>query len=173
MVRRNHLPIGRVFRPRETRFVTDAVLLMYLEVAHAEVDWQRAVAHQLELLFIRLRRSLGSHAESLGRAKMVTRERMRNVRMEMRGMPERRWCVDEMAGLASLSRSRFSALYREFFGVSPREDLTAARLERARRLLSASVMTVDQVARHVGYDDPAYFNRLFKRKVGITPGSYR
>jgi AraC family transcriptional regulator of arabinose operon len=173
LVKRNRLPVGKVFQPRETHFITDAVQLMYLEVARREKEWQRAVVGHLELLFIRLQRSLASAEASMGRVKLLTRERVRNVRLEIQRTPERAWGVEQMATSAALSRSRFSVLYREFFGVSPLEDLTAVRLQRARWLLSNSAMTVDQVARNLGFEDPAYFNRLFTKRVGVTPGRYR
>lgn len=47
------------------------------------------------------------------------------------------------------------------------------RLSRAKQLLEQTKNAVDDIAGDVGYENPAYFRRLFKRKAGITPGAYR
>ncbi len=43
----------------------------------------------------------------------------------------------------------------------------------ARRLLYYSKISIKEVAYQLGYDDPAYFSRLFKKVVGLSPGEYR
>jgi transcriptional regulator GlxA family with amidase domain len=47
------------------------------------------------------------------------------------------------------------------------------RIEEAKHLLETTVMATDAVATEVGYGDPTYFRRLFKRRTGITPARYR
>lgn len=47
------------------------------------------------------------------------------------------------------------------------------RMERARALLLEDKMSVSEVAYAVGYDNFAYFSRLFKNKVGISPKEYK
>jgi transcriptional regulator GlxA family with amidase domain len=47
------------------------------------------------------------------------------------------------------------------------------RMEEAKRLLETTRTAADEIAANVGYDNPAFFRRLFKRCTGMTPGSYR
>jgi len=47
------------------------------------------------------------------------------------------------------------------------------RIEEAKRLLEAGSMSADEIAALVGYDNPAFFRRLFKRCTGLNPGAYR
>jgi transcriptional regulator GlxA family with amidase domain len=47
------------------------------------------------------------------------------------------------------------------------------RIEEAKRLLEAATTPADEIAVAVGYDNPAFFRRLFKRCTGLTPGAYR
>ncbi|MBL8905669.1 MAG: helix-turn-helix domain-containing protein [Rhizobiales bacterium] len=47
------------------------------------------------------------------------------------------------------------------------------RIEEAKRLLEANEVAADEIAAMVGYDNPAFFRRLFKRSTGLTPGAYR
>jgi transcriptional regulator GlxA family with amidase domain len=49
----------------------------------------------------------------------------------------------------------------------------ASRIEEAKRLLETTSGGGDYVGFQVGYEDPTFFRRLFKRKVGITPAAYR
>ncbi|BCH27733.1 transcriptional regulator [Mesorhizobium sp. L-8-10] len=47
------------------------------------------------------------------------------------------------------------------------------RMEEAKRLLETDSQSADEIAAIVGYDNPAFFRRLFKRSTGLTPGAYR
>lgn len=58
-------------------------------------------------------------------------------------------------------------------GCSPKDYLLGIRLGRAKELLAATELPVAAVARRVGYDDPAYFSRLFTRRVGMAPIRFR
>ncbi len=47
------------------------------------------------------------------------------------------------------------------------------RIEEAKRLLETESVSADEISAIVGYDNPAFFRRLFKRCTGLTPGAYR
>jgi transcriptional regulator GlxA family with amidase domain len=47
------------------------------------------------------------------------------------------------------------------------------RVEAAKRLLESSGSASDEIAATVGYENPAFFRRLFKRRTGLTTGQYR
>lgn len=47
------------------------------------------------------------------------------------------------------------------------------RIEEAKRLLESGPQAADDIAASVGYENPAFFRRLFKRSTGLTPGAYR
>ncbi len=47
------------------------------------------------------------------------------------------------------------------------------RVEEAKRLLESAGMAVDEISAAVGYEDPAFFRRLFKRRTALTPSQYR
>jgi AraC family transcriptional regulator of arabinose operon len=51
--------------------------------------------------------------------------------------------------------------------------LQAVRLDAARRLLATTDLPVQAVARQVGYADPLYFSRVFRREVGKSPTGFR
>ena len=53
--------------------------------------------------------------------------------------------------------------------MSPLEYVHAVPLEEARQMLEASDQPIEVIAGEVGYEDAAFFSRLFRRKVGLTP----
>ncbi|MFD0631801.1 helix-turn-helix domain-containing protein [Catenulispora yoronensis] len=58
-------------------------------------------------------------------------------------------------------------------GSTPKEYILRVRLSKAKDLLAATDQSVVQIARAVGYDDPAYFTRLFTQRVGLSPTMFR
>ena len=77
-----------------------------------------------------------------------------------------------MARLSGYSNSRFSALYRERYGISPTADLISFRIEEAKLLLLYGTHSVSEVAEAVGFSSLYYFSRYFKEKVGMSPTEY-
>ena len=71
------------------------------------------------------------------------------------------------------SPSYLTAMYRRVFGVGVAEQIIEYRIDRARERLSSTASSVADIAREVGYADPKYFMRVFKRRTGLTPGQYR
>ena len=82
------------------------------------------------------------------------------------------WTVAGMAARAHLSPSRFSAIYRRCFDVSPMEDLIRSRLNRAAWQLANTTMPVGAVAHSCGFENIYYFSRLFHRRFGHPPSQH-
>ncbi|KIZ18308.1 helix-turn-helix domain-containing protein [Streptomyces natalensis] len=72
-----------------------------------------------------------------------------------------------------MTPAELRAAVRRGAGCSPKDYLLGIRLGRAKELLAATDLPVAAVARRVGYDDPAYFSRLFTRRVGTAPVRFR
>lgn len=83
-----------------------------------------------------------------------------------------KWTLERMAEPLGYSVSRFCALYTEFFGKSPMNDLLDMRLEMARQLLELRVYKVEDVARLCGFSSIHYFSNFFKRRTGRAPSAY-
>jgi len=81
--------------------------------------------------------------------------------------------VARMAEVAGLPERTFSRRFRKATGYSPVAYVQAMRLEEAKQLLETTSTAIDAVALTVGYADPVFFRRLFKREVGTTPTRYR
>ncbi|CAH0141669.1 helix-turn-helix domain-containing protein [Microbacterium foliorum] len=81
--------------------------------------------------------------------------------------------VAELAGMVGLSSSHLSAMFRRATGGGPGAFHTAVKMARARTLLDTTSSTVTEIAAAVGYSDPLYFSRHFRRVHGMNPTTYR
>ncbi|MGH3322344.1 MAG: AraC family transcriptional regulator [Streptosporangiaceae bacterium] len=68
---------------------------------------------------------------------------------------------------------RLRDIVRRAAGCTPKEYILRTRLNRAKTLLAGSDLTIAKIGRTVGYDDPAYFTRVFVRRAGISPRTFR
>jgi len=87
--------------------------------------------------------------------------------------PGHSWTVGRLAASIGMSRSPFTARFTRLVGTPPQAYLTQLRMQRAARLLREHARGLGEIARAVGYESEAAFNRAFKRHHGSTPGRYR
>jgi AraC-like DNA-binding protein len=87
--------------------------------------------------------------------------------------PGESWTVESLASRVSLSRSAFSAKFKQLVGEPPMQYLTRVRLTKAAALLRTHSPTLVEVAMSVGYDSEVAFSKAFKRYFGMAPGAYR
>ncbi len=99
--------------------------------------------------------------------------RFTQLRTRIFTMPSTITNVEDMAAELGMSRSGFQHLYKKMFGVSVMTDVINGRLERAKRLLCATNLTVKDIAESCGYKCEYNFMRQFKNKYGKTPSEYR
>jgi AraC-like DNA-binding protein/quercetin dioxygenase-like cupin family protein len=81
--------------------------------------------------------------------------------------------VTELASMVGMSPSHLTALFRESTGGGPGAFHTSLRMAKARTLLDTTSIPISEVAGAVGYDDPLYFSRHFRRIHGVNPSAYR
>ena len=81
--------------------------------------------------------------------------------------------VDELATLCHMSPSTFKREFKKEFNSSPARYINDQKLKKARELLSVSDLPIGDIAYEVGFNDPLYFTRLFTRKEGVPPSTYR
>ena len=81
--------------------------------------------------------------------------------------------LEDVARAVNLSPYYFSRFYKEETGVNFIDRLTAVRVEKAKEYLTRTEYTVKDVARAVGYADPNYFSKLFKKVTNMTATEYK
>lgn len=81
--------------------------------------------------------------------------------------------VSAYASALGVSATHLSRIVRAAAGVSASRFIEARLMREARRELAYTNMNVQQIGYRLGYEDPAYFTRVFTRTAGIPPGRYR
>lgn len=81
--------------------------------------------------------------------------------------------LEELADRVFLSPNYLSILFKKEMKIGLNKYLNNFRLEKACALLINSNMKVVDIAKYIGFDNPSYFNRLFKNTFGMTPSVYR
>ncbi len=81
--------------------------------------------------------------------------------------------VEEMVKRSGLAERSFKRRFTKATGYSPIGYVQHLRVEAAKRRLERTDTPIDEISWNVGYEDPAFFRRLFKRTTRITPGAYR
>ncbi|MNI06221.1 HTH-type transcriptional activator Btr [compost metagenome] len=80
--------------------------------------------------------------------------------------------LDELAELHAMSPKRFSYFFHKYTGFRPIDYVINYRMERASQLLKAGNFPIRDIAVSVGYANPLYFSRVFKKKFGVSPSAY-
>ena len=81
--------------------------------------------------------------------------------------------VGTMAERSGLSPRTFARRFRAATGYLPMDYVHTLRIEEAKQLIETEGASIDEIGFQVGYEDPTFFRRLFKRKAGLTPAAYR
>src|SRR5690606_36503033 len=81
--------------------------------------------------------------------------------------------VRSLVRLSGLAERSFKRRFQLATGMSPLEYVHTLRLEEAKQLLETGNDTIEAITNAVGYEDAAFFSRLFRRRVALTPAQYR
>ncbi len=86
---------------------------------------------------------------------------------------EKQLTLDDIAQFTGYSVSRFSAVFKEQMGISPKNYHNLLRVQEACRLLEHTDMKINQVSHKVGFDDSLYFSRVFSKIMTMSPKEYK
>jgi len=128
----------------------------------------------LDLLFIQAIREWGAKGPTgLGWMSGLRDPQVGKALSAIHENPVRTWIVEDLAGVAGLSRSAFAARFTDLVGQTPLKYVATWRLNLAADFLRASSLRVGEIAGRVGYGSEAALNRAFKSQFGTTPAEFR
>jgi transcriptional regulator GlxA family with amidase domain len=81
--------------------------------------------------------------------------------------------IEQVARISGIPERSFKRRFKSATGYAPIDSVQRLRVEEAKRRLERTDAPVDEISWQVGYEDPAFFRRLFKRITGVTAGAYR
>ena len=81
--------------------------------------------------------------------------------------------IEEYAASRGMSVSWFIRNFKQYAHTTPMQYLVERRMTNAQMLLETTNYNVSEIGNLVGYDNPLYFSRIFRRQKGMSPTEYR
>ncbi|MEZ0537609.1 AraC family transcriptional regulator [Caldicellulosiruptoraceae bacterium PP1] len=81
--------------------------------------------------------------------------------------------VEGISKYVGLNRSYLCSLFKEYLNVSLQEYIIRFRINKACELMPNNLLSIGDISRSVGYDDPLHFSKIFKKIKGVSPKEYR
>jgi AraC-like DNA-binding protein len=81
--------------------------------------------------------------------------------------------IERYADACGISESSFYSIFKEWSGCSPIEYRNRIRIAAARSMLENTNLQISEIAFAVGFEDPYYFSRFFKKETGASPRAFR
>ena len=81
--------------------------------------------------------------------------------------------IEDLADAVNMGRTVFYGKIKALVGMSPSDFVRKLRMQRAEELVVRSKLNFSQIAYNVGFSDPKYFTKCFKKETGMTPSEYR
>jgi AraC-like DNA-binding protein len=142
-----------------------------------EPGWVDEQLHKIMQRLLRVHRQVYKEMEALDAVRAFTREelyrRLHRARDYAHAKFDQPITLEEMAQIACLSPNHFLRTFRQIFRQSPHQYLTALRLDRAKKLLAVTELSVTEVCYAVGFASLGSFSWLFRRHFGVSPEAYR
>jgi AraC-like DNA-binding protein len=80
--------------------------------------------------------------------------------------------LERLGAELRLSLTQLNDVFKSYTGMTPYQYCIHVRINRAKEILASGVSSVKEIAWNVGFDDPYYFSRLFKKKTGYSPSQW-
>ena len=81
--------------------------------------------------------------------------------------------IEDYAQSRNMSVSWFQRSFKQIVNYSPMQYILTIRMNNAASLLESTDYSMAEISAIVGYDNPLYFSRLFKKQKGVSPSEYR
>lgn len=127
----------------------------------------RALATEIACAILRRLESTVDHSAARLDPRMVKFQHLIHTHLR------KRWQVADFARTIGVSERHLGRLCVATTGQSPASLIDAVRIREASRLLAYTRASAANIGHQLGYDDPSYFSRAFRRATGMTPGAYR
>ncbi|MBY4946085.1 AraC family transcriptional regulator [Cupriavidus respiraculi] len=160
----------------ESHAAFEAVLgMLARESTTRQLGANAMIARLFEILFIH---AVRAHCEQQpvavnGWLGVMTDPQLSKAGNAMHDDLGREWTLEMLAQEAGMSRTSFAARFKQRANQTPLDYLTRWRMHKAAHLIRRGSQSLAQIARTVGYQSEAAFNRSFAREIGMTPGKYR
>jgi AraC-like DNA-binding protein len=148
--------------------------LLVAEVEANAVGGSLVLDRLAQVMFVHMLRAHGDQsARPAGWLGALGDDRIGAVLRAMHADVAHRWTLEELANIASLSRSAFAAAFKSQVGSAPLEYLIQWRMSLARDALRRDTRSISELASVTGYESESAFSTAFRRVVGSSPKHFR
>ncbi|CAM5294137.1 AraC family transcriptional regulator OS=Stutzerimonas stutzeri OX=316 GN=CXK95_15165 PE=4 SV=1 [Stutzerimonas stutzeri] len=160
--------------PLEAVWGAEPVLSLLFEEAFEQRCGRVALVERLlEVVMIQVLRQLMESGEvNGGLLSGLAHPRLRNALVAMHETPAKEWTLEELAGVAGMSRSVFATTFRETVGVTPGQYLQGWRVRLTQKALRRG-RPLKMIATEVGYGSEAALSRAFRAQTGLSPRGWK
>lgn len=159
------IELNKFYYPGNDSIITSIIQELELETLTSAPFYREICSLKIEELFARIARG----TNRINSTDTDTYKRFLKLRSYLQTKYYEIKNVELLALEVGLSPSRFYVLYKEIFGISPKQDLINIRIEHAKQLLQQKQYTITEIAEITGYTNPYHFIRQFKIQTGYSP----
>ena len=167
------IPLNTVLDLGELPFLKTTLEEIRRERVLKALHWEDAVSDLVRRFYRKLGDLIRDTENAASPAQQKSERLLRDIRMRVHSNLAYRWTLQEMANLGDLHPAWFGIAYKKQFGLTPIDDLLEARMKHAEALLRHLPMTVTHIASDCGFPSVEHFTRLFRKRMGCTPGDVR
>lgn len=164
------------------RLLSHHEAILFLEEDHDKIEQlllsmreltpENRLPKMLELIIV-LSNSLRHRCAGTERFQSIKEKKLEKIRVFLRCNYYRRISLDDIVDYMGMNKSSLCTFMRKNTGMTLSEYLNTIRINIASERLLNNDETISSIAYSVGFSDVTYFNRLFRRKYGLSPSQYR
>ena len=171
ILKKSRIPLdGYIIRTGLSYEYEDLFRRMRDELTECAWGYEEVLTCLLRELFITMSRRI---RESTPRIAGFLQDEMDRAKEYFREHYNEDISIEQYAASRNMSTSWFNKSFRNIVGESPLRYILLLRIRNAQVLLETTDGTISEIARIVGYENPMYFSRLFRKEKGMSPLKYR
>ena len=146
---------------------------IFQEFTQKQDLYKEVVKASLDIIFIELMRQSSNPNKIVNEAKLYAQERLEELQDLLEKSIHSKKHVSEYAEMLSITSYQLNSITKKLLQKTGSELINDHIILEAKRILIGTSNQVNQVADILGYDDPSYFIRFFKKQTGLTPEAFR
>ncbi len=147
--------------------------VIFQEFSQKQERYKEVLKASLDIIFIELVRQNRNPNKNASEAKLYAQERLEELQDLLEKNIHTKKQVSEYAEMLSITPYQLNAITKALLQKTGSELITEHIILEAKRMLIGTANQVNQTANMLGYDDPSYFIRFFKKQTGLTPEAFR
>lgn len=139
------------------------------EIIHKRIDYEKVCSALVLQCILLVGRRVREHADGL-KGKNI--DVITDIISHIIDHYNQKMTIELLAGRASMSKFSFIRLFKHFTGYTPMNYIIRLRMQKAKEMLERTNASIKCISAEVGYDNPFYFSRLFKKLEGMSPEKF-